>query len=316
LLHKNLIKEKVKYTKISQISVKKSLVNSFMSSQLINQVLELTNAERAKAGLKPLTLNNQLAQAAQGHSDSMAADDFFSHTGADGSDVSDRVQDTGYQYSHAGENIAAGQKTAAEVVQGWMDSPGHRANILNADYTEIGIGYELLENDTGSVNYHHYWTQVFGTPQGNSNQPNPPEEKNNNPVAVEDNSNNNIPTEDSGKSSDLENDNPVDTVTEDSAVTSPGSKDNLTGTAGDSLMAGDDQAVNFPENEVSSDKSQFDPNNYKYSGDFASFYEDLGLGNSDLDMSHGESMFGEDHSSFDLNHNQHHNHSENPESLF
>ncbi|NJO95149.1 MAG: CAP domain-containing protein, partial [Pleurocapsa sp. CRU_1_2] len=90
-----------------------------MSSQLINQVLELTNAERAKAGLKPLTLNNRLTQAAQGHSDSMAADDFFSHTGVDGSDVSDRVQDTGYQYSYTGENIAAGQKTAAEVVQGW-----------------------------------------------------------------------------------------------------------------------------------------------------------------------------------------------------
>ena len=136
-----------------------------MSSQLINQVLELTNAERAKAGLKPLTLNPQLAQAADGHSDSMAADDFFSHTGADGSSVGDRIQETGYQYSRAGENIAAGQRTAEEVVQGWMNSPGHRANILNADYTEIGIGYEYLANDTGSVNYNHYWTQVFGRPR-------------------------------------------------------------------------------------------------------------------------------------------------------
>ena len=139
-----------------------------MSTQLINRVLELTNIERAKAGLKPLTLNNRLAQAAQGHSDSMAADDFFSHTGADGSDIGDRIKDSGYKYSRAGENIAAGQQTAEGVVRGWMNSPGHRANILNPNFTEIGIGYEFLENDRGSVNYNHYWTQVFGTPSGNN----------------------------------------------------------------------------------------------------------------------------------------------------
>ena len=135
-----------------------------MSLQLIERVLELTNAERTKAGLEPLKLNQQLADAADSHSDSMAEDDFFSHTGADGSNVGDRVQSNGYDYLALGENIAAGQQTAEEVVQGWMESPGHRANILNSDYTEIGIGYEYLENDTGTVNYNHYWTQVFGTP--------------------------------------------------------------------------------------------------------------------------------------------------------
>lgn len=135
-----------------------------MQTELINQVLELTNAERAKAGLSPLKLNSQLVDAAQDHSSDMAYDDFFNHTGVDGSNPSDRVQDTGYQYSTVGENIAAGQRTAAEVVEAWMNSPGHRANILNARYTEIGIGYEFLENDTGSVRYKHYWTQVFGTP--------------------------------------------------------------------------------------------------------------------------------------------------------
>ena len=139
-----------------------------MSLELINQVVELTNIERAKEGLKPLTLNSQLVDAAQDHSSDMAQDDFFSHTGADGSDVGSRVIDSGYQYSTAGENIAAGQTTAAEVVEGWMNSPGHRANILNPDFTEIGIGYEYLENDTGSVNYNHYWTQVFGTPLNNN----------------------------------------------------------------------------------------------------------------------------------------------------
>ena len=139
-----------------------------MSLELINQVVELTNIERAKEGLKPLTLNSQLVDAAQDHSSDMAQDDFFSHTGADGSNVGSRVQDSGYQYSTTGENIAAGQTTAEEVVEGWMNSPGHRANILNPDFTEIGIGYEYLENDTGSVNYNHYWTQVFGTPLNNS----------------------------------------------------------------------------------------------------------------------------------------------------
>lgn len=141
-----------------------------MSSQLINRVLELTNKERSKVGLEPLKLNKQLANAADNHSDSMARDDFFSHTGADGSSVSDRVINNGYEYSTVGENIAAGQRSAEEVVQTWMDSPGHRANILNPDYTEIGIGYEYLENDTGAVNYNHYWTQVFGTSLNNDSQ--------------------------------------------------------------------------------------------------------------------------------------------------
>ncbi len=139
-----------------------------MSLELINRVLELTNEERSKAGLDPLQLNDKLANAADDHSDSMAQNDFFSHTGADGSSLEDRVQSNGYQYSAVGENIAAGQNTAKNVVQSWMDSPGHRANILNENYTEIGIGYEFLENDTGSVNYNHYWTQVFGTSLNNN----------------------------------------------------------------------------------------------------------------------------------------------------
>jgi hypothetical protein len=286
-----------------------------MSSQLINQVLELTNAERAKAGLKPLALNNRLSLAAQGHSDSMAADDFFSHTGADGSNVGDRVQDTGYQYSYTGENIAAGQKTAAEVVQGWMDSPGHRANILNADYTEIGIGYELLENDPGSVNYHHYWTQVFGTPQGNSNsnQPNPPQEQNNDPITGKENSGNS-----KDNSSDLENPNLVDTAKDDPVVTttSSGSKDDLTGASDDSLMAGDDNAVNFPDKETSSDKNQFDSMNCNYSGEFTSFSENLGADTSDFELSYGESVLGDNLSNCDLNQHQQQQCSENPESFF
>ncbi len=129
----------------------------------IEKVVELTNLERAKAGLPSLTPNNQLVNAAQNHSSNMLQDDFFDHTAPDGSSVSNRAKDSGYEYLLVGENIAAGQTTAEEVVQGWMNSPGHRANILNPNYTEIGVGYEYAPNDSGSVNYNHYWTQVFGT---------------------------------------------------------------------------------------------------------------------------------------------------------
>ena len=131
---------------------------------MINEVVALINAERTQAGLGSLRVNSQLEQAAQNHSNSMALDDFFSHTGSDGSSPFDRIAYTGYQYSAAAENIAAGQSTPEDVVQAWMGSSGHRANILNGDLTEIGVGYEYLANDTGAVNYNHYWTNTFGTP--------------------------------------------------------------------------------------------------------------------------------------------------------
>ncbi len=130
----------------------------------IQKVLDLTNGQRSRFGLRPLTLNTDLNRAAQNHSESMAVDDFFSHTGADGSSPFDRIEAVGYNYSTAAENIAAGYSTPESVMDGWMRSPGHRANILNADLREIGIGYYFLENDTGSVNHNSYWTQSFGTP--------------------------------------------------------------------------------------------------------------------------------------------------------
>ena len=266
-----------------------------MSSQLINQVLELTNAERANAGLKPLTLNSQLSQAAEGHSDSMANDDFFSHTGANGSSVGARVQDTGYQYSTVGENIAAGQSTAEQVVQGWMNSPGHRANILNADYTEIGLGYEYLANDTGSVNYNHYWTQVFGTPSGNnsnagaSNQDVPAEE-NNDVVPVEENNEpdttENIDTDISGAETEADNvdSTPVEESNDsldnsdlnsmdsmDSGVDESVAPENdyfdgdLTGTSGNSVMTGGDNSVDFSNDAESLDNYQLENGDLSFS---------------------------------------------------
>lgn len=135
-----------------------------MNSKFINRVANLINVERTRADLDTLKVDSQLSQAAQIHSNSMAKNDFFSHVGIDGSSPFDRIQDAGYEYSTAAENIAAGYQTPKEVVQGWMGSAGHRANILNPDLTEIGIGHEYLANDTGSVNYNHYWTTTFGTP--------------------------------------------------------------------------------------------------------------------------------------------------------
>lgn len=76
--------------------------------------------------------------------------------------ASSRAQEQGYPSSLVAENIGAGYTTPEEVVQGWINSQGHRANLLNPDYTEIGIGYFYLANDTGVENWNHYWTQVFG----------------------------------------------------------------------------------------------------------------------------------------------------------
>ena len=127
------------------------------------EVLQLTNAFRADNGLDPLTVDPRLNEAAEAHSQSMAEEDFFSHTGLDGSSPGDRIEDAGYtNWSTWAENIAAGQPEPEDVMEAWINSPGHRANLLNPNLEDIGIGYVYLENDTGSVNYNHYWTQNFG----------------------------------------------------------------------------------------------------------------------------------------------------------
>ncbi|MFG3343473.1 CAP domain-containing protein [Streptomyces sp. NPDC048018] len=123
-------------------------------SSVADQVIALVNAERAKAGCGALTANATLTRAAQGHSDDMAARDFFDHTNPDGADPGDRVSAAGYPWSTYGENIAMGQSSAEQVMESWMNSPGHRANILNCNFKEIGVG---IHNSGGP-----YWTQVFG----------------------------------------------------------------------------------------------------------------------------------------------------------
>ena len=133
------------------------------SDAFTDEVIALTNAERAKTGAGALTKNAILTSAAQSHTNDMACKFFLDHTGSDKSSPFDRMTRFGYNYSTAAENVAMGQQTPPEVVKGWMESPGHKANILNAAYTEIGVGYvnNPAENE---ANYNHYWTQKFGKP--------------------------------------------------------------------------------------------------------------------------------------------------------
>lgn len=119
-------------------------------------VLRLTNAERTAAGLRPLSPDPLLTVAAQGHSADMVARAFYAHTSPEGGEPWDRASAAGSTHRAIGENIACGQRTPAEVVDGWMNSPGHRANILKPSFTHLGVGFAC----GGSAGT--YWTQLFG----------------------------------------------------------------------------------------------------------------------------------------------------------
>ena len=124
----------------------------------VQQVVDLTNAQRAAAGLPAVTVHGALNLAAQAHSDDQAARDRMSHTGSDGSNPGQRIAATGYVARAWGENVAAGYPDAASVMDGWMNSPGHRANILNGNVTEIGIG--VATSARGTL----YWTMELARP--------------------------------------------------------------------------------------------------------------------------------------------------------
>lgn len=119
----------------------------------VKRIVELVNQERAKEGLNALTLNMNVTKAAQVRA--VECQTLFSHTRPNGTSFATALKEAGVSYRGAGENIAWGQKTPEQVMQGWMNSAGHRANILNARYTSIGVGY--YRNASG-VNY---WTQLF-----------------------------------------------------------------------------------------------------------------------------------------------------------
>lgn len=122
------------------------------------QVLDLTNQERAKNGLSPLQANAELNYTAEKYAKDMSDGHFFSHTGPDGSQPWDREKAAGYEAQVTGENIAVGQTTPQQVVQDWMNSPGHRANILRPQFKDLGVGFN-----------NNYWVQDFGSGDTNPN---------------------------------------------------------------------------------------------------------------------------------------------------
>jgi uncharacterized protein YkwD len=117
-----------------------------------DQVVTLVNSFRADEGCAPLKVDDRLTAAAQGHAEDMSKNDYFSHESQDGRTFDQRIRDAGYP-SPGAENIARGAQTAEQVMQMWMDSDGHRRNILNCDLNTIGVG---LDRDG------FYWVQNFG----------------------------------------------------------------------------------------------------------------------------------------------------------
>ncbi len=124
-------------------------------SALAAEAVRLTNVERAKEGCPELRVDDRLVLAAQRHSDDMAERNYFSHTSPEGDGPGERASAAGYP-RWSGENIARGQRTAEAVVNAWMNSDGHRANILNCRSVAIGMG--VTESSRGP-----YWTQLFGS---------------------------------------------------------------------------------------------------------------------------------------------------------
>ncbi|NUR98837.1 MAG: CAP domain-containing protein [Kribbellaceae bacterium] len=124
------------------------------------QVLTLTNQERAKSGCGPLRFNKSLVRAAEAHAADMVDQHYFAHDSLDGRSPFDRMKAAGFTGGSMAENIAVGYSSPAAVVAGWMQSPGHRANILNCAYTMIGIGYDpgQVKPDWGNGS----WVQDFG----------------------------------------------------------------------------------------------------------------------------------------------------------
>lgn len=131
---------------------------SVNQSEQAKQVLALVNKERGKLGISPLALSDELSKVAQVKAQDMADNNYFSHDSPTYGSPFDMMKKFNIKYSYAGENIAAGQKTAEEVMNSWMNSSGHRANILNKNYTQLGVGY------VKGGEYGTEWVQQFIRP--------------------------------------------------------------------------------------------------------------------------------------------------------
>ena len=118
------------------------------------EVAKLVNIERQKTGLAPLTFSEEISRVAEAKSQDMANKNYFSHTSPTYGDPFQMMKSFGIKFGYAGENIAKGYRDAQSVMNGWMNSSGHRANILNSNFKKIGVGYVAANGTT-------YWTQMF-----------------------------------------------------------------------------------------------------------------------------------------------------------
>jgi uncharacterized protein YkwD len=133
---------------------------------LLNRVNEARSQPRQCGNhdvnaVDPLSWNCKLEDAARAHSKSMAELEFFSHTSPDGAEIGERVNNRDYRWSAVGENIAAGQNSVEEVVDAWLSSPGHCANLMSAKFTEMGA----VRIEAPGSQYSPFWTQVFARPR-------------------------------------------------------------------------------------------------------------------------------------------------------
>ena len=165
-LWKVAVKNQVGITELISANPQVQNINMIYPGQSLNvpsnhyqsieqQVVNLVNAERAKAGLKPLKADWELARVARFKSEDMRDNRYFDHNSPIYGTPFQMMKSFGINYRSAGENIAAGQTTAESVMQAWMNSSGHKKNILSPTFTHIGVGYAK------GGSYGHYWTQQF-----------------------------------------------------------------------------------------------------------------------------------------------------------
>ncbi|RJG02719.1 CAP domain-containing protein [Noviherbaspirillum sedimenti] len=134
--------------------------------ELLDRINQIRATARACGSLSyaaapPVKWNDKLFNAAAGHSADMAAKNYFSHTSQDGRSFSQRITNAGYGWRAAGENIAAGQTSVAQVMTAWVNSPGHCANLMSKNFTEVGVA--CVKNDASS--YRNYWTMNLAQPR-------------------------------------------------------------------------------------------------------------------------------------------------------
>lgn len=141
--------------------LERPVTRSSRDESIADEVLRLINLEREKSDCTPLVLDSTLSAISTAHSRDMAEHRNLDHSGSDGRSPMQRTVDGGYSYRVMAENVAAGQRTAAEVVSAWVHSPAHHANIVNCSLQEMGIGWY---RDPGDGSGEMYWTQLFATP--------------------------------------------------------------------------------------------------------------------------------------------------------